>query len=129
MPSVADVSLRGLLVAQNVPLETSGDGDFLGLAEPVPVGTVLTVTVEGHVRTARVTQVVERELEHPSHPGVHLAWQGSEAKERAISSPKGTARAQAFSQEPSPEVVDDFHTTRYGEPPNKKRGSNSKKKK
>lgn len=74
-PQFVDVSYRGLVVARKAKLVADGDGAFVELEAPLPVGTAVSVAQEGaEAKAARVVGVVEHEAAAKSPPGMRLAW-------------------------------------------------------
>lgn len=105
-----EVRYAGVVVGRGAVLRDQGDaGTFVGIAEPLPVGTLVTLKVGDSVREARVEEVVESA--EPSAVGMRIRW-GAEPQVAAAPvsapaqapTPAPTAAAPAAS--PAAEVDD-----------------------
>jgi 2-oxoglutarate dehydrogenase E2 component (dihydrolipoamide succinyltransferase) len=93
-----EVRYAGVVVGRGLVLrDQSPEGTFVGIPEPLPVGTLVTLKVGDTVREARVDEVVESA--EPSTAGMRVRW-GGEARATAPA-PQASQPAAA----PSPAVA------------------------
>jgi hypothetical protein len=100
----AEVRYAGVVVGRG-PLRDLGDagadGAFVGITEPLPVGTLVTLKVGDVVREARVDDVVESS--EPTAVGMRVRW-GNAAPSRSGASaaaPAPTSPAPQAESEPT----------------------------
>jgi hypothetical protein len=71
-----EVRYAGVVVGRGVLARDLGeDGAFVGIAEPLPVGTSVTLKIGDAVREGRVDEVVESA--DPSVVGMRVSWGGA----------------------------------------------------
>jgi hypothetical protein len=97
-----EVRYAGVVVGRGLVLRDQGaDGSFVGIPEPLPVGTLVTLKIGESVREARVDQVVESS--EPAAVGMRVRW-GSEARTAAPAAaapaPKPVAPSPAAAMAP-----------------------------
>ena len=73
METVQEVRYSGVVVGRGVPVrEREAGGAFVVLAEPLPVGTKITLRGEGGDETGRVTEVIESA--NPDQAGMRIEF-------------------------------------------------------
>jgi hypothetical protein len=96
-----EVRYAGVIVGRGALARDLGeDGAFVGIAEPLPVGTSVTLKIGDAVREGRVDEVVESA--DPAVVGMRVSWGGSARATPAPSAPP--AAAVETSSEPSADV-------------------------
>jgi hypothetical protein len=71
-----EVRYAGVIVGRGVLARDLGeDGAFVGIAEPLPVGTSVTLKIGDAVREGRVDEVVESA--DPAVVGMRVSWGGA----------------------------------------------------
>jgi hypothetical protein len=76
--SSVEVRYAGVIVGRGaVVRDLAGQGVFVGIPEPMPVGTAVTLTIGDTVRAAIVDEVVESA--EPSAVGMRVRWGGAAA--------------------------------------------------
>jgi hypothetical protein len=93
-----EVRYAGVIVGRGVLARDLGEGGaFVGVAEPLPVGTNVTVKIGDAVREGRVDEVVE--TADPAVVGMRVSWGGAA---RSVPAPRAAAPVAApSSAEPS----------------------------
>ena len=85
MDTAVEVRYAGVVVGRGALVKDLGaEGAFVGLAEPLPVGTLVTLKIVDVVREARVDDVVESA--EPSAAGMRVRWGGA-APARPVAAP------------------------------------------
>jgi 2-oxoglutarate dehydrogenase E2 component (dihydrolipoamide succinyltransferase) len=105
-----EVRYAGVVVGRGLVLRDQGpEGTFVGIPEPLPVGTLVTLKVGETVREARVDEVVESA--EPSVVGMRVRWGGEAraaapapqvAQPVAASAPAAAPEAPASPPAPAP---------------------------
>ncbi len=76
MDNAIEVRYAGVVVGRGVLARDLGeDGAFVGIAEPLPVGTSVTLKIGDAVREGRVDEVVESA--DPTVVGMRVSWGGA----------------------------------------------------
>ena len=100
MDNAIEVRYAGVIVGRGVLARDLGeDGAFVGIAEPLPVGTSVTLKIGDAVREGRVDEVVESA--DPAVVGMRVSWGGAARTLPASSAP---ALAAATSSGPGADV-------------------------
>ena len=97
-----EVRYAGVVVGRGLVLRDQGDeGTFVGIPEPLPVGTLVTLKTGETVREARVDEVVESA--EPSAVGMHVRWGGEVRAAAPAPTPQVPPRAPApVAAQPAP---------------------------
>ena len=100
MENAVEVRYAGVVVGRGALITELGpDAAFVGISEPLPVGTLVTLKIGDVVREAWVDEVVESS--EPSAVGMRVRW-GASAPAARPPSPK--AEEPAASPESGPTV-------------------------
>jgi hypothetical protein len=95
-----EVRYAGVIVGRGVLARDLGEGGaFVGIAEPLPVGTSVTLKIGDAVREGRVDEVVESA--DPAVVGMRVSW-GEAA--RTLPAPAPVAATSAGASAPSADV-------------------------
>jgi hypothetical protein len=88
-----EVRYAGVVVGRGLVLRDQGaEGTFVGIPEPLPVGTLVTLKIGESVREARVDEVVESA--DASAVGMHVRWgNAAPAARPAPAAPAPVAKA------------------------------------
>ena len=90
MDNAIEVRYAGVIVGRGVLARDLGeDGAFVGVAEPLPVGTSVTLKIGEAVREGRVVEVLESA--DPSVVGMRVRWGGAARTLPAPSAPSPVA--------------------------------------
>jgi hypothetical protein len=89
-----EVRYAGVVVGRGVLARDLGeDGAFVGIAEPLPIGTSVTLKIGNAVREGRVDEVVESA--DPAVVGMRVSWGGMARSMPAPSAPAPAAAPSA----------------------------------
>jgi hypothetical protein len=102
-----EVRYAGVVVGRGALLKELGaDAIFVGIPEPLPVGTVVTLKIGDAVREARVDDVVESA--EPSAAGMRVRWGAAAVAPRptppTVTPPQAAAPSEASPQAAAPSV-------------------------
>jgi hypothetical protein len=101
-----EVRYAGVVVGRAALVKELGpDAAFVGLSEPLPVGTRVTLKIGDEVREARVDEVVESA--EPTVVGMRVRWGGAAAATRPapVSAPAPTPPPAEVAAPPPAEVA------------------------
>jgi pyruvate dehydrogenase E2 component (dihydrolipoamide acetyltransferase) len=96
-----EVRYAGVVVGRGALLKELGpDAAFVGLPEPLPVGTLVTLKIGDAVREARVDDVVESA--EPTAVGMRIRWGGTAPVARPAPAPAPPTPAARPAPAPAP---------------------------
>jgi 2-oxoglutarate dehydrogenase E2 component (dihydrolipoamide succinyltransferase) len=99
-----EVRYAGVVVGRGLVLRDQGaEGSFVGIPEPLPVGTRVTLKIGDALRDAQVAEVVESA--EPSAVGMRLRWQDAATDARPAPRPAPAPAPVAAAPAPAPAPV------------------------